>query len=108
MLTFLDVKDARGKALEILLGFTGTQENRLLFKETDAVKQLLRVILEEAETEAQEKETIQALQCLINLCQDKCFIEQCCELGAARKIFELLKVIVKPDIKDKAGDIKLD
>jgi len=38
---FLDSKEARGQALEIILGFTATEEQRQLFFKTEICKKLL-------------------------------------------------------------------
>jgi hypothetical protein len=61
--------------MEILLGLTGSEEGRKHFKDTDTCKRLLRVILEEPENQQQEKESVIALQILINLTQELEFIE---------------------------------
>jgi len=46
-LTFLHEAKTRGEALETITGFTGTEVQRLFFKDTDACKLLIRVILME-------------------------------------------------------------
>ena len=62
-------KEARHQALDIILAYSSTTENRRLFKETDCCKELLR-LLPEADEEAQLK----IIKALINFSQDVFFI----------------------------------
>ena len=47
VLPFLDNKDTRGQALEIILPFTGTPESRQLFIGLELCKKMLRLLGEE-------------------------------------------------------------
>lgn len=38
--------------------------------------------------------------------QEQEFIETCCDFGASRKVFEILKIIVKPDAKESTTELK--
>ena len=46
-------------------------------------------------------------QVLINLTQDKVFVEECIKLGAGRKVFDFLMANVKQDSKETGSDAKL-
>ena len=46
----------------------------MFFKETDACKRLLNVIVEEPTNATEVGETIVAFKCLINLTQDKFYV----------------------------------
>ena len=46
VISFLDDTNARGQALQIILGFTAEQEQRAVFLKLDLVKRLLRLVLE--------------------------------------------------------------
>jgi hypothetical protein len=47
VIAFLDNKAARTQAIEILLSFSATLEQRAGFQQTDIVKRLLRLILDQ-------------------------------------------------------------
>jgi hypothetical protein len=90
---FLDQKQARDQALDIILSFTKTMVNRRNFLKTDVIKKLLNLILEWRE---EEDVTSKCYQCLINFALDKSYITKCVENNAARKTFEFLMHNVKP------------
>ena len=56
-------KEERNQALEITLAYSGTEENRNMFKGTEIIKQLLRAIPE-------PDSTLSTLKCLIQFSQD--------------------------------------
>ena len=90
---FLDQKQARDQALDIILSFTKTMVNRRNFLKTDVIKKLLNLILEWRE---EEDVSSKCYQCLINFALDKSYIAKCVESNAARKTFEFLMHNVKP------------
>ena len=46
VIQYLDSKEARGQALEIILGYTSTVEHRELFVGKDLTKKLLRLVID--------------------------------------------------------------
>ena len=44
VIQFLESKEARGQALEIILGYTSTAENREMFVGMELTKKLLRLV----------------------------------------------------------------
>ena len=92
VIQFLESKEARSKALEVILGYTSTAENREMFVGKELTKKLLRLVIE-PEMKTAEKTSV--FQILINLVQDKVFIEECVEFGSSRKVFDFLMNNVK-------------
>lgn len=63
VLAFLDKKETRGQALDIILAYSTTKENRQLFQGLDICKVLLRLLPE-------GDASLKAVQCLINFSVD--------------------------------------
>lgn len=61
---------AKTASLDILLGFTTTSENRLLFKNTTVMKDLIEVMLLETLDLDDEKVLGKTLNCLINFANE--------------------------------------
>ena len=104
VIQFLDSKEARGQALEIILGYTSTVEHREMFVGKELTKKLLRLVIE---PEMKQPEKTSVFQILINIVQDKVFAEECVKLNAARKVFDFLMNNVKQDIQETGTDAKL-
>lgn len=64
VIQFLESKEARSKALEVILGYTSTAENREMFVGKELTKKLLRLVIE-PEMKTAEKTSV--FQILINL-----------------------------------------
>jgi len=67
VLPFLDKKEARGQALEIIVGYTGTAQNRQLFIGLELCKKVMRLL---GEDELDADVCNKAFSILINLAQD--------------------------------------
>ena len=93
-MTYLEEAHSRGPALEIILPYTGTVQSRQLFIGLNLCKALLRVIADEALPVPQQ---ISVFKILINVVQDKTFIEECITLNSSRRVFDYLMKNVKPD-----------
>ena len=107
VISYLDNKQARGEALKIILGYTSTVEHRQMFVGKELSKKLIRLVIEPDEKNADKNYKTSVFQVLINLVQDKAFIEECIALGAARKIFDFLMHNVKQDNREVGTDAKL-
>jgi len=70
----------------------------------DLSKKLLRLVID---PDIKQAEKTSVFQVLINLVQDKFFIEECVSLGAARKVFDFLMANVKQDTKEVGANAKL-
>lgn len=92
VLSYLDKKETRNQALDIILAYTTTKDNRALFEDTDAIKLLLR-LLPEADA------TLKVAQCLINFSVDPFYQIVLVHLNVAGRIFDFLKENVKMDMK---------
>ena len=104
VISYLDNKQARSEALKIILGYTATVEHRQMFVGKELSKKLLRLVID---PELQLADKTSVFQILINLVQDKVFVEECVELQAARKSFDFLMVNVKQINADKGSDAKI-
>ena len=100
--------EARGVALDIILQYTAHLEKRQLYEkmflETQLMKTLLNMIVDPKIT---VKEQTTVFQILINMVQDKVYIKQCVDVGAARRVFDFLMNNVKQDAKDVGSSTKL-
>ena len=97
VLTFLDVKASQGQTLEIIQGYTSTAQNRQLFVGLELCKKMLRLIADE-DLSAQSK-TI-AFNILINVVQEKGYIQECIDLNVGRRVFDFLMKNVKQDMSE--------
>lgn len=61
--------EARQQALDIILAYTGNDDKRRLFCETDCCKELLRLL-----PETDDESKLKIVKILINLAQDRFFI----------------------------------
>jgi hypothetical protein len=61
--------EARAQALDIILAYTGNDDKRRLFCETDCCKELLRLL-----PETDDASKLKIVKILINLAQDTFFI----------------------------------
>ena len=77
VISYLDNKQARTEALKIILGYTSTVEHRQMFVGKELSKKLLRLVID-PELVLADKTSV--FQILINLVQDKVFVEECVEL----------------------------
>ena len=102
-----EVNETRNAALEVLLGFTTTAENRLMFKGTTVMKDLLEVMCLEVRDLEEEKTLGKCLNCLINFANEAYWIEKLAEEEVARKVFAVLKEKVKPDTPEIVAPIKV-
>jgi hypothetical protein len=66
VLSYLEKKETRNQALDIILAYTTTKENRALFSGLDPCKLLLRMLPE-------GDVTLKVAQCLINFSVDSEF-----------------------------------
>lgn len=94
VLLFLDSKDARGQALQIIQGYTGTAQNRQLFIGLELCKKILRLL---GEDDVDAEVANAAFSILINLAQEQSYIEECIQLNVARRVFDFLMKNVRPD-----------
>lgn len=101
---YLDSKDARKAALEIILGFTTTPENRNLFKGLDLCKKTLRLVIDPDVTLDIKAACFKVL---INMASDAHYVDECIELNAARKVFDFLMNNVKQDLSEVGSDTKI-
>ncbi len=92
VLSYLDKKETRNQALDIILAYTTTKENRALFTGLDPCKQLLRMLPD-------GDVSLKVAQCLINFSVDNEFQIQLVNLNVAGRIFDFLKENVKMDMK---------
>ena len=104
VLPFLDNKDTRGQALEIILPFTGTAESRQLFFGLELCKKMLRLLGEEDLTPSQQTSVFQIL---INIVQDQFFVDECIHLNVARRVFDFLMRNVKPTTDQATSAAKI-
>ena len=104
VIEFLDSKDARKAALEIILGFTTTPENRQLFKGLDLCKKCLRLVID---PEVTLDVKAACFKVLINMASDASYVDECVELNAARKVFDFLMNNVKQDLEEVGSDTKI-
>lgn len=86
-------RESRDEALSIIMNYTATYEQRRLWVDTEVDKHLLRVISDCIED---EPITTKALESLINLSNDKNWVESLCTLNVGRRVFEFLMHNVKP------------
>ena len=94
VLLFLDSKDARGQALQIIQGYTGSAQNRQLFIGLELCKKILRLL---GEDDVDAEVANAAFSILINLAQEQSYIEECIQLNVARRVFDFLMKNVRPD-----------
>mmetsp|Transcript_3751 Transcript_3751/g.6398 ORF Transcript_3751/g.6398 Transcript_3751/m.6398 type:complete len:100 (+) Transcript_3751:78-377(+) len=87
--------EARATALDIVLAYSSTVENRRLFESTNVCKELLRLLPEQDPDSKTRQITLKSLKCLINLSSDKGFVKDLCELNASKRIYDVLKENVK-------------
>ena len=94
VLLFLESKEARGQALQIIQGYTGTAQNRQLFVGLELCKKILRLM---GEDDVDAEVANAAFSILINLAQEQSYIEECIQLNVARRVFDFLMKNVRPD-----------
>jgi hypothetical protein len=90
-------QEAKLMALDIILPYTATDSHRSIFENTNASKELLRLLpLVDAKSTTV---TVKALKCLINLTQSNYFVTELCSLNVAHRVYDLLKEHVRQDLK---------
>lgn len=92
VLTYLEKKETRDQALDIILAYTTTKENRTLFAGLDPCKLLLRMLPE-------GDVSLKVAQCLINFSVDTEYQIQLVSLNVGGRIFDFLRENVKMDMK---------
>ena len=92
VLEFLQKQQTRQEALDIILAYSTTKENRALFSGLDTCTQLLRLL---PEGDVSHK----VVQCLINFSVDTEYQRELVNLNVAGRVFDFLKDNVKMDMK---------
>lgn len=90
----MNKKETRSQALEIILPFTASKENREHFQGLDICKVLLRLLPEEGTGIAQK-----VLQCLINFSVDPNYQRELISLNVGGRVFDFLKEHVQMNMK---------
>lgn len=73
--------EQKSQAIDILLSFSGTPESRIIFKTTDIIKELLRILHVIGDEKDQKVRDaimecrVKSLKCLINFSQDEFFMK---------------------------------
>lgn len=86
VIQYLAKKETRGQALDIILAYTASKENRDLFQGLEVCKTLLRLLPEDGAGVTQK-----VLQCLINFSTDADYVKELIKLNVAVRIFDFLK-----------------
>jgi hypothetical protein len=94
VLSYLAKKETRGAALDIILPFTASKEQRALFSELEICKTLMRLLPEEQAGVSQK-----VAQCLINLSVDQEYVNDMITLNVAGRVFDFLKEQVQMNMK---------
>lgn len=94
VLQYLQKKETRIQALDIVLAYTATKDNRALFTGLDICKILLRLLPEEGAGVAQK-----VAQCLINFSTDPDYQKDLIKLNVGGRIFDFLKDHVQMNMK---------
>ena len=92
VLSYLEKKETRDHALDIILAYTTTKENRALFSGLNACKSLLRLLPE-------GNVSHKVAQCLINFSVDSEYQSDLVKLNVAGRIFDFLKENVTMNMK---------
>ncbi|CDW79364.1 duf383 domain containing protein [Stylonychia lemnae] len=86
-----NLQKAQGQALDIILAYSTTPQNRELFHGTDICKILLRLL--------PEGNSVRIASCLINFSADKDYVKELISLNVSTRVFDFLKTNVKMDMK---------
>ena len=96
--------EAKQTALDIVLAYSSTEDNRKIFEGLNVCKLLLR-LLPEVDPQTKGKQiALKALKCLINFSSDATFVKEMCELSVAKRVYDLLKENVKQDLQVESED----
>eukprot|EP00347_Sterkiella_histriomuscorum_P020667 403336931 len=91
VISFLDVKESKAAALDIILSYSTTPQHRELFHGTDIIKILLRLL--------PDGQYVRIASCLINFSHDNYYKKDLIKLNVAGRVFDFLKENVKMDMK---------
>ena len=85
----------RESALEIILAYSTTRDNRRLFDYTEAVRDIMKQI------QTENGNIFIALKCLINFSADMTNVRLMCKFNISQRLYDILKENVRQDLKNE-------